>query len=197
MHISIIIHGNSHDGLTWPNVIITVNEVTMWTGVCQEKTNISFSFEPQEHNTLSIRHYNKSFGENRVWHTTATSDRNITVEEIKIDHVDIHNLLYLGATVHDFNGRQLDDFYKANQDPPYLKTYVHKEPIFMGYNGTYILQFPKEVYDWIIVESTKFNRPVDPTKQSSLNSVNWRLDWINSSEVFHILDEIEDYISKI
>lgn len=197
MDVSIIIQGNSHDNVTWPNVMIIVNGITMWTGVCQNKTNISFSFEPQEHNTLSIKHYNKSFGENRVWHTSANGDRNITVEQIKLGHVDIHNLLYLGQTVNSFNDKQIADFQRDNQDIPYIKQYVHEEAIYMGYNGTYTLEFPHEVYDWIIVESTKFNRPVDPTKQSSLNSVNWRLDWINSKEVFHILDEIEGYLNKI
>lgn len=197
MNVSIIIHGNSHDSVTWPNVMIAVNGTQTWTGVCQEKTNISFSFEPLETNTLSITHYGKSFGENRVWNTTPTTDRNITIEQIKIDYVDIHNLLCLGSVTNTFNDRQIENFQRDQQEIPYTKQYVHNEKLFMGYNGTYSIQFPKEVYDWIIVENTKFTRPSDPTKQSSLNSVNWRLDWINSNEVSALIDEIEGYIKQI
>lgn len=197
MNISIIIHGNSHDSVTWPNVIIKVNDVEKWVGVCQNETSINFTFEPLENNVLSITHYGKSFGENHIWNTTATTDRNITVKEIRIADVDIHNLLYLGQTKNTFNTRQLADFTKNNQEIPYIKNYMHKEDIFMGFNGTYTINFPGQVYDWIIAENTKFSRPSDPTKQSSLNSVNWRLDWINNQGIYHLLDEIEDYIKQI
>lgn len=177
--------------------MIHVNGIQTWAGVCQEKTNISFDFEPLDTNTLFVTHHGKSFGENRVWNTTATSDRNIIIQEIKIDHVNIHNLLYLGVTSNLFNEQQTANFHRDGQEIPFIKNYVHHEKLFMGYNGTYVINFPKEVYDWIIIENTKFSRPSDPTRQSSLNSVNWRLDWINSGEIYHLLDEIEGYISKI
>jgi hypothetical protein len=169
----------------------------IWDGLVMGVVNVEFDVDLNEDNFLFVEHYGKSFGEDRIWHTGPNGDRNITIDQIRLGYVDIKDLLHLGYIVNAFNPKQLDDFNKIGVSTPWSKTLVHEEKVFMGYNSQYIFSFPQAVYDWIIIQKTPFMRPFDPDKQSSLNSVNWRLDWINSNEIQGLLKEVEGLIEQI
>lgn len=186
--------GDSHDGLSWPLVKIRVNGDLIWQGEVLNNLYLPFEVILQDNNILEVEHYGKFFGEKGTWHTGAGKDRNIAIKQLFIGGVDVRDLLHLGALHNTFNQKQLDDFAANDQAVPYIKNFVHMEKIFMGYNGTYMLEFPRDIYDWIIVQKSPFMRPFDPKKESSLNSVNWRLDWINSHEVVDIMQDIQDLL---
>lgn len=192
--ILITLSGKSHDGQTWPTARIKINGLVLWQGEVLDNLYVPFDITLAENNTLEIEHYGKSFGENGIWHSSQSGDRNITVKQICMGGVDLHDLLHLGKLCNHFNQSQLDDFAASNQDVPHIKQFVHTEDIFMGYNGRYVLEFPKDVYDWIIVQKSPFMRPYDPKKASSLNSVNWRLDWINSHEVVKLMEDVQSLL---
>lgn len=191
----LVLSGASHDGLSWPLVKIKVNNNLVWQGKVLENLYVPYEMTLQDINTLEIEHYGKMFGENGIWHTSSQQDRNVTLKKLVMGGVDVQDLLHLGQLQNTFNQKQLDDFANSNQAVPHTKQFVHMEPIFMGYNSTYRLQFPRDIYDWIIVQKSPLMRPFDPKKESSLNSVNWRLDWINSHEVVDIMQDIQSLLA--
>lgn len=196
MLLDVDLLGSSHDMISWPTAKISLNDKILWNGVVTNEIHVQKNMLLKDSNILEISHYGKKFGENRQWHTCIVDDvmrdRNITVKKVMLGSVDIKDLLHLGKIHNSFNDRQLDDFRKQGIEPPYLKELVHEEKLFMGYNSTYRLTFPLDVYDWIIIQKTPYTRPYDPQKQSALNSVNWRLDWSNSQEIKHLIKDIEE-----
>lgn len=196
IELSLLIRGSSHDGLTWPKCRVIINQQTLFDGDITGATLLNLTAEIDRSNKLIIEHYGKIFGENRIWHTTKDGDRNIVIEKMILGGVDISMLTHLGVIKSVFNQRQIDDFMISGQDVPYEKRPSIKEQIFMGFNGCYELEFNGDVYDWIIVNKTPFVRPFDPKKQSSLNSVNWRLDWVNSNEIKSLFNEIQTLVER-
>ncbi len=201
MNVELTLLGSSHDGITWPQCRVKVDNETKYDSTINGTQVVSFDVELTDgHHTISIEQYGKKFGENREWHTRANADRYIEILDLKFGHVTVQPFWHQGVTVNTFNDRQLQDFEKSHVDPPFRQT-IHEgyDKIRLSFNGAYSLEFDTPVYDWLILNRIPMYRVTGRLKESSLTSVaNWRLDYItNSGEVKQLLDECKAMLEKI
>lgn len=178
MHIDLVLVGTFCNG--WPRVEIYLNQDLVWDQDVVDSTVIKFDFVPLEHNQLEIRLVNKCNGPD-IWDTVVNDqgqvleDKSVRFDRLRIDGSQLrwlqHELIY-----------HYDDGTDA-------LIYGH-----MSQNGHYLIEFPRDVYAWIISERQR----VWPKrlKQSSRGYDNYYFGDNNNSETEKALDECKKLLDK-
>lgn len=100
----------------------------------QHEVLIHVPYTSQEHNTLTIQHHGKRFGESNTWDVVTdngqiTQDRAVRVIDIEIDGVSVMDVFYDNGFVTD----------QGTQHTHYL-----------GHNGVAEMVWPRDFYSWLI-----------------------------------------------
>ena len=131
----------------WPNLEVICNNVSYWSGQIEDKKRIAIAIDLLDVNELKIKHFEKRFGEGRVWGTrsqdgTITQDRAFRIDSLIFDEVDIARHIMRFPFVRD-NGQEIRTDY-------------------FGFNGELVINFRSPVYQWIIEDLVRVS-----TKPSS------------------------------
>lgn len=168
----------------WPTIRIIFNNQCLYDGKVESELLFEQEVPLEEHNSLVIEHYGKRFGEQGIWDTQVDGDKVIqdcafVIDYLKLGGVDMQE--YVDQFV----------FHKDNGDE------IHTT--YFGYNGRLAIEFPKELYDWVIL---KFLKKKDPTQYNFLletshsNLFYYEEDLELIDELMQLLKDNEDLLSK-
>jgi hypothetical protein len=125
----------------WPYIKIHFNGDVLYDQELESKTSLFFNLSPIEnHNTLTITHYNKKQGEMKIWDTKTNSngdiieDCNFQIIDLKIDGIPFNISAY--------------ERFLFNSTKKYDNIYLNS---IVGFNGEFNINFPKDVYSWLTV----------------------------------------------
>jgi hypothetical protein len=127
----------------WPELSISVNAQEIWRGEVSIKQTIAVEFKLQDKNEILIQYLNKNHGPN-LWDTKLDSTGNI----IEDQNCVLSNFR-LGRSRCDFLLQDLD-YYRDDGS-------VQSKPWgFMSQRGYFRIEFPRDVYSWIIACRKKY-----------------------------------------
>ena len=147
VEIEIVLEGIGY-GERWPHILINVNNKTYFDGIVKGKEIVNFTAEIEEeftNNSLEIiydnHHYTDSITDDNG---TVIKGKWITVDQIKLEGIDLGNLIYEKSKIYI-----TEDWYteQENKDefPPirYFETEI-------SWNSKYVLEFNSPIYIWLL-----------------------------------------------
>ena len=166
----------------WPELSITVNDQELWCGSVQYPQTLAVEFDLQDHNQVIIRYLNKRNGPD-VWDTTIDKDGNIVA-----DQNCVLSNFRLGRSRCDFLMQDLD--YYHDDGSVQIKPWG-----FMSQRGYFQIDFPRDVYSWIIDCRKKYI--FGARKQSS--SLDYWTNYLgdpNDPVTQELLEDIDQLLKK-
>jgi hypothetical protein len=161
----------------WPELSIEINNTTLWQGFVDKPQSLSVEFDPEPLNNVYIRYLNKQMGP-ELWDTEVDGDGNI----LKDQYCKLTNFKIANSRC-DFLLRDLDYFYEDGT--------IEKAPWgFMSRRGYFYIEFPKNIYNWIIQNRMRYLGN-HSEKSSSLDYWNNYLGDPNDTVTQNLLKDIK------
>lgn len=165
----------------WPEISVEANGVLLWQGTVDHQQRIQLPMQFLENNQVYIRYLNKRKGPT-IWDTEISSDGQV-IRDQNCVITDIS----IGRSRCDFLIYQLE-FYSL--DGGKTKSYG-----FMSQQGYFLLEFPGDVYNWVLANRTQSTMDKDEKRKSSLDYYNnYVIDKDNGDSA--ILAEIKELLAK-
>jgi hypothetical protein len=127
----------------WPEIEITINSNKVWQGFVDHPQTMLFDFELEETNHVYIRYLNKRNGP-EVYDTVVGSDGTV-IEDQKCE---LDNFI-INRSRCDFLKHSLE----YHHDDGRIESNLWG---FLSYRGYYHIEFPGQVYNWIIENRKKY-----------------------------------------
>jgi hypothetical protein len=126
-----------------PTVNLSINDIEHYTGEIADIKHFVFEFDSYDHNTLKIKHYNKTNQDTIVdAQGNITGDLSIELVSIHIDNIKIMDtVLYSMPFFVQWPDNMLEDYRNKNQEPP---EYIDNN-LYFGFNGVYQFSFSGDV----------------------------------------------------
>lgn len=165
----------------WPQLEIEANDQTVWKDYVTQGSTISVDFLAQEQNTVRIKYINKRNGPD-VWDTkidengAIVEDQHAVLTNIRINRAQA-NWLIATTEWHYANGEQKQNFG------------------FMTHQGYMQINFPLDVYTWIIQQ-----RRATATQSEQTSSLDYKNIYIPQHEneiSCQLIEEIKQSISQL
>jgi hypothetical protein len=165
----------------WPQIEIEANDQTVWKDYVTQESTISVDFLAQEQNTVRIKYTNKRNGPD-TWDTTLdengaiVQDQNAVLTNVRINRAQANWLI--ATTVWNYtNGEQKQNYG------------------FMDLQGYMEINFPSDVYTWIIQQ----RRATAPQSEqtSSLDYKNIYIPQHENEMSRQLIEEIKQKISQL
>lgn len=167
----------------WPELAIVINGQELCRKEISFEQKILVEFELQDHNEILIKYLNKRNGPD-IWDTKLDSDGNIVEDQ----HCVLSNFK-LGKSRCDFLLQELD-YYRTDG------TVESKPWGFMSRQGYFKIQFPGDLYSWIIDCRKKYI--FGARKQSS--SLDYWTNYLGDPDdpaTRKLLKDIDELLKKI
>jgi hypothetical protein len=126
---------------SWPEISVEANGVCIWQGLVSQQQRFCLPLNIQEHNKIHIKYLNKRKGP-VIW-DTVTDDEGKIIE----DQNCIISKIYIARSRCDFLIKDIE-FYGV--DGTQEKTFG-----FMSQQGYLLIEFPGDVYSWILNQRQK------------------------------------------
>ena len=165
----------------WPRIKIEINNQCAWEGVVETMQELNLSFVLQESNYIYVSYLNKQQGPDR-WDTLVDADGKIIEDQYCI----ISNLRIAGSRC-DFLVEQLP--FKGNDGS---EEYTLG---FMSKKGHYCIEFPENVYQWIVTNRRK-SLLGDDRRLSSLDYWTNYLGDTQDAKIKELLNDIEHLLEQ-
>lgn len=138
--INITIEVNGTWCNNWPNFKVQANGHIYIDQPIENHQIFKFSVPDTDHNTLTLSHYGKSFGQDNIWDTRVENekivqDRAIKLIKLELNEVDITK--YISKWPFETDTGEI----------------LHTD--YFGHNGQLEINFTSPVYDWIILNLVK------------------------------------------
>lgn len=168
--ISIKIDLTGHFYIVWPKIKIFLNKEKIFDDKITNNQVLNFTVICNDNNVLEIIHYDKSFGDNNIWHSDGKEECWVEINDIKFDDVSIDHLKSKLVFTTDWTPNQL-----ITQDTDF----INKHSVFysngiMTFNGCICLDFETPVYNWLILK--KFKTSQVKTAYFSSSTQRWHYD---------------------
>ena len=140
----------------WPELKIYHNDQLIYDKEMVERQTIKLELPNcPNSNNLKIVHYNKSFGDNGVWHTDGTKECWMQINDIKFNDVSVGGRF--------INELEFETDWTQNQLAMHDEIFLRKYNKFLcdgklTFNGKINFNFETPIYNWLIIK--KFKRPV-------------------------------------
>jgi len=167
----------------WPEVSIEANGQELWRAFVEYPQTVKIEFSPAENNHLYIRYLNKRSGPDE-WDTQLNSQGDIIA-----DQNCVLTNFKIGGSRCDFLLRNL--IYHHDDQTTEKGLWG-----FMAKKGHYLIEFPKEIYKWIVDSRTPFLMQTR-SHNSSLEYWTNYLGDPNDPKTVELLKEIEILIDKM
>lgn len=125
----------------WPEISVEANGVCIWQGLVSQQKRFCLPLNIQKHNKIYIRYLNKRKGP-VIW-DTVTNDAGQIIQ----DQNCIISKIYIARSRCDFLIKDIE-FYGV--DGTQEKTFG-----FMSQQGYLLIEFPGDVYPWILHQRQK------------------------------------------
>jgi hypothetical protein len=167
----------------WPEIEIEINGQVLWREFVVEKQTISTEFELNKNNSIYIKYLNKRNGP-EVWDTQIDDQGKIVRDQ---------NCMLTNFKI----GRSRCDFLKYE-----LKYFCNDGTVmnnpwgFMHLQGHFHIQFPKEIYSWIV--NCRKSYIVGARKQAS--SLDYWTNYLgdpNDPATVSLLADIDKLLEKL
>jgi len=125
----------------WPYIKVQYNDILLTDRELDTKTSLIFTDLPIENsNTIKIIHHGKKRGENNIWDTKTDANGKIIADcNFQITDFRINDVAFNEMAHRKFLFRPTEEYADMYLD--YL----------VGFNGEFIIPFPKDVYSWLTV----------------------------------------------
>jgi hypothetical protein len=169
----------------WPDLKICCNDKVLFDKTIIDSQQVTLEIDCNKVNFLQITHYNKSFGDNNVWHTDGSNECWIQLNDIKFDDVSVGERFIndLEFTTH------WTDNQKIMHDAEFFKKY---DNFFsdgkLTFNGEINFNFELPIYNWLIIK--KYKVPEIKTSYFSNASKLWHYE-----EQLEMLEEIKQLMN--
>lgn len=167
----------------WPVIQIDINGKTLWQQTVNNPQTITVNFELQDTNQIYIKYLNKRNGPD-VYDTEIDAEGNILKDQSCI----LRNFM-IGRSRCDFLLYQLDYF---NDD----QTIQHKAYGFMAKKGYFLIEFPRDIYSWI-VDNRVSTLYVNNSRSSSLDYFANYLGHPQKEETLKTIEEMKSLIDQL
>ena len=167
----------------WPDLRICCNNNIVLDSKIEGDQKIILELECCKTNFLQIVHYNKSFGDNGVWHTDGTNECWLQLNDIKFNDVTVGQKF--------INELELTTHWTTNQKSMHDLDFISRYSRFCNdgkftFNGEVTFHFELPIYNWLIIK--KYKVPEIKTSYFS-----------NASKLWHYEEQLEtlEEIKKI
>lgn len=168
--VSITIDITGHFYIQWPKIKITLNGEKIFDDQIINNQILNFTVDCHDSNTLKIIHYDKSFGDNNIWHSNGKEECWAEINDIKFDDVSIEHLKSKLIFTTDWTTNQY-----ITESTDFINTYsVFNSNGRMSFNGCICLNFETPVYNWLI--PAKFKTLQVKTAYFSSSTQRWHYD---------------------
>jgi len=167
----------------WPEIEIEINGQVLWHNFvdCVQTVSLEFDLAPTNH--VYVRYLNKRNGP-EIYDTVIDEAGNIVQDQ----KCELDNFII---------GQCRCDFLKHDLEYHCIDGTVQTNAWgFLSYQGSYHIQFPDNVYDWVIDRRKKYL--LTPKKQTS--SLDYWTNYLGDASDPHtqeLLDEIASILEKI
>lgn len=165
----------------WPELVIEANGQTVWHDHVQETAVIRLQFPALEHNRVRIKYVNKRNGPD-VWDTVIDDQGRIVQDQ----HAILTGVRICGARcdwiLDSLLWNYADGRGQANRG-------------FMDLQGHADIEFPGEVYEWIIEQ--RQSRIINPGKTSALDYKNIYIPSKANPVSLEIIEEIKHMVGTL
>lgn len=165
----------------WPLISVEGNGQILWCDYIESQAVVKVNVPIHEHNCILIRLLNKQDGPD-VWDTMLDENSKIVADKFCI----LTNIM-LARSRCDFLILDLDYHLESNEKVP------DRVLGFMGKNGFFKIEFPRDVYGWI--SRCKKQKTLTPERAAS--SRGYFFNYLNDNDapiVQKILDEIDSLL---
>jgi len=168
---------------SWPLISVEVNGQELWRDYVEQPQTIAVEFESQDQNQIFIKYLNKNQGPT-LWDTVVDAQGNILqdqfciIKDIRIARSRCDFILY-------------DLIYHAKDG-----TNTANLQGFMSTIGHYSIEFPKDVYGWIL-EKRKEKIFHQPERSSSLDYWTNYIGDNSHAEIDRLLSEIKQILKQL
>jgi hypothetical protein len=165
----------------WPELLITANGQRVWQDLVQSTSTITVKFPSQPTNLIRIKYLNKQNGPD-TWDTQLDPDGRIIQDQ---------NAVLTGVRI---NGARCDwiiDSLLWN----YLDGTQRANRGFMDLQGHADIEFPADVYAWIVQQRQARAEVTDKT--SALDYKNIYIPSHTNQQACDLLDEIKQMVNNI
>jgi hypothetical protein len=165
----------------WPELEIQANGQTVWKDQVTETSVISFGFDTEPNNQIRINYINKRNGPD-VWDTQIdqagqiVQDQYAILTRVRINHAQCDWI------IDDLLWHYLDGTQRANRG-------------FMDLQGHADIEFPADVYGWIVQQ--RQSRAEITDKTSALDYKNIYIPSHTNQQACDLLDEIKQMVNNI
>jgi hypothetical protein len=168
VNLEILLTGHFFD--QWPFAQIYLNNKLIFDKQIEHTQILKFEISCNKKNKLKFVHYNKSYGDNGLWHSDGTNECWFSIDDIKFDNVSIG----------DFKSKLI---FKTSWTPHQLTMhsddFINKHSIFnsngvLTFNGSIEFKFETPIYNWLII--TKYKQPITDTAYFSGSGKRWHYD---------------------
>lgn len=167
----------------WPEIAIEINGTVQWQGFVTQPTTLSVEFDLFPVNHAYVRYLNKRTGPTE-WDTQIDTHGNIVQDQ----SCQLNNFMI---------ARSRCDFLTSDLEYHHLDGTVNSTPWgFMSQKGHFHVQFPQDVYLWI-VKNRMGHLSTSKEKSSSLDYWNDYLGNPNDPVTDKLLSEIDELLKKL
>lgn len=153
----------------WPYIKICFNDSVVFDSEIDQSIDVAFDVDDiLDNNQLTINHYGKRSGENKIWDTKVDANGSIVndctfqIVELSINGIPFNEIAFKKYL---FKNNQ-------NYDNIYLNSIV-------GFNGEFNISIPKDLYSWLTIIKFKHDIVSDGEQFS------------NSSQLFHYEEDVK------
>ena len=171
----------------YPKLKVYNNSELLDDVVCvDEITVLTYTTHPQKTNVLKLEHYNKSFGDNRIWDSGPGGELKLKVLDIKFNGVSIGHLLTTIYFTTIWSTRQIE--LESSEFLDQYSKFISDG--HMVFNGFLEYQWDMPIYDFLIEQKFKEAHNLSVAFHS------------NNTELFHyesgklLIDEIKSTIEQ-
>jgi hypothetical protein len=165
----------------WPELLITANGEKVWQDLVQSQSTITVRFPAQDTNLVRITYLNKQNGPD-VWDTQIDADGRIIQDQNAV------------LTTIRINGARCDwilDSLMWN----YLDGRQQPNRGFMDLQGHADIEFPRDVYAWIIEQRQARTRKTNKTSALDYKSI-YIPTHVNQASL-EVIEEIKQMVNKL
>ena len=167
----------------WPELAIEANNRLIWHGHVAEKTSLNLMFDSEDINYVTIKYLNKRNGPD-IWdtkmndHGQIIEDQNCVLTDIYINRARCGEWLIPTICWKYDDGRTVNNYG------------------FMDLKGSMSIEFPRDVYSWIIQQRQLLSTPTSE-KTSSISYKNIYIPQHENQLCLQLIDEIKQKIETL
>lgn len=166
----------------WPELAIEANNRSIWHGYVAEKTSLNLMFDSEDTNCVTIKYLNKRNGPD-IWDTKINEagqiveDQNCVLTDIYINRAKCSDWLIPNIQWKYNNGNTVNNYG------------------FMDLTGSMSIEFPRDVYNWII-QQRQLLTPISE-KTSSISYKNIYIPQHENQMCLQLINEIKQKIKAL